>query len=133
MIAADCGNAGFAIEPGVFGSSMVSALADALDTAPGRSRAGARHLLAHPAVAELARHPYMLTLARAWIGPTASPYRATLFDKSSGSNWLVAWHQDTALPLRFRREVPGWGLWSVKAGVTYAHAPARVLEGLVAH
>ena len=42
------------------------------------------------------------------------------------------WHQDTALPLRLRREIPGWGPWSVKCGVLYAHAPAKALEGVVA-
>jgi len=60
------------------------------------------------------------------------PYRATLFDKSSARNWLVTWHQDTALPLRERREVPGWGPWSVKSGITYAHAPATALTCVVA-
>jgi ectoine hydroxylase-related dioxygenase (phytanoyl-CoA dioxygenase family) len=48
------------------------------------------------------------------------------------SNWLVVWHQDTALPLRERREVAGWGPWSVKDGVNYAHAPANALEQVLA-
>ena len=48
------------------------------------------------------------------------------------SNWLVAWHQDTALPLVERRELSGWGPWSVKDGVTYAHAPASALSEAVA-
>jgi len=43
-------------------------------------------------------------------------------------NWLIVWHQDTALPLRERRELRGWGPWSVKEGVTYAHAPSCALE-----
>jgi hypothetical protein len=43
-----------------------------------------------------------------------------LFDKSPDRNWLVTWHQDRALPLEERREVPGWGPWSVKSGITYA-------------
>ena len=60
------------------------------------------------------------------------PFRATLFDKSSARNWLVPWHQDTALPLRERRDAPGWGPWSIKAGITYAHAPATTLSRVVA-
>jgi ectoine hydroxylase-related dioxygenase (phytanoyl-CoA dioxygenase family) len=60
------------------------------------------------------------------------PFRATLFDKSAEANWLVAWHQDTALPLRQRSEKPGWGPWSVKKGVVYAHAPAEALMRVVA-
>jgi ectoine hydroxylase-related dioxygenase (phytanoyl-CoA dioxygenase family) len=55
-----------------------------------------------------------------------------LFDKSSTHNWLVTWHQDTALPLQERREVPGWGPWSIKSGITYARAPATALSRLVA-
>ena len=51
------------------------------------------------------------------LGPGAMPIRATLFDKSPASNWLVVWHQDTALPMRERRETAGWGPWSVKEGV----------------
>ena len=60
------------------------------------------------------------------------PINATLFDKWAGANWLVTWHQDTALPLRRRHSVPGWTGWSEKGGVLYAHAPASVLEQVVA-
>jgi ectoine hydroxylase-related dioxygenase (phytanoyl-CoA dioxygenase family) len=60
------------------------------------------------------------------------PFRATLFEKSLHSNWLVVWHQDTALPLRQRQDVHGWGPWSVKEGVICAHAPALALEQVLA-
>ena len=60
------------------------------------------------------------------------PFRATLFDKSPVSNWLVVWHQDTALPFCERRDKSGWGPWSVKDGINYAHAPARALERTIA-
>src|SRR5271156_3796717 len=66
------------------------------------------------------------------LGPEAFPFRATLFDKSPVSNWLVAWHQDTALPLRERKEGEGWGPWSVKDGVIYAHASASALSQVLA-
>jgi hypothetical protein len=85
-----------------------------------RSRAGARHLMRHPAVMTIAADPRLLDLAREWVGPDAVPYRATLFDKSASSNWLVSWHQDTALPLRVRSDDPRWGSWSTKAGIIYA-------------
>ncbi len=65
-------------------------------------------------------------------GEAAIPYKATLFDKSPARNWLVSWHQDTALPLCERREIPEWGPWSIKAGVTYALAPASALAQVVA-
>jgi len=97
-----------------------------------RTRAGARHILSCEAVARLARAPQLLNVASRWLGATALPFKATLFDKSPDANWLVAWHQDTALPICERREAAGWGPWSEKAGVTYAHAPASVLERVVA-
>jgi ectoine hydroxylase-related dioxygenase (phytanoyl-CoA dioxygenase family) len=37
-----------------------------------------------------------------------------------------------ALPWRERRELSGWGPWSVKEGVIYAHAPAAALEQVLA-
>jgi hypothetical protein len=60
------------------------------------------------------------------------PFRATFFDKSATSNWLVAWHQDMVLPLTHRADVPGWGPWSLKAGMLYARAPASALERVLA-
>ena len=74
----------------------------------------------------------MLTLARAQLGDEALPFRATLFEKSGKANWLVVWHQDTALPLKHRFEAPGWGPWSEKTGILYAHAPDWALSRIVA-
>jgi hypothetical protein len=116
---------GFAIVEAVLAGTEVAELARILETSDlDRSRAGARHLMNHPAVSAVAADPRMLAIAAQFLRETAIPYKATLFDKSPARNWLVAWHQDTALPLSERREIPGWGPWSTKAGVTYALAPA---------
>ena len=79
-------------------------------------------------VKRIALDSRMLDIARDILGSRAIAFRATLFERLPDSNWLVAWHQDTALPLRNRREVTGWGPWSVKDGVDYAHAPTQALE-----
>src|SRR5207253_130912 len=97
-----------------------------------RSRAGIRHLMANPAVAALARDSRLMELAEEGLGRAAIPFRATLFEKSRGTNWLIPWHQDTALPLTKKCNVTGWGPWSTKAGVTYAHAPASALSRVIA-
>jgi hypothetical protein len=60
------------------------------------------------------------------------PFRATLFDKAAASNWLVAWHQDTALPLTQRVDDSAWGPWSVKRGVLHAIAPVWALAAVIA-
>jgi ectoine hydroxylase-related dioxygenase (phytanoyl-CoA dioxygenase family) len=124
---------GFAILPGVFSSSEMQQLVEDLEhSGLRRSKGGVRHALKHPAVAALAEEPRLLSIAREILGEKVCSSRATLFDKSPQANWLVVWHQDTALPLRERRDTPGWGPWSVKDGVAYAHAPADVLGGVLA-
>jgi ectoine hydroxylase-related dioxygenase (phytanoyl-CoA dioxygenase family) len=124
---------GFAVIPEVFASNDIEDLdAELSGMALPRSRAGLRHALRHPAIAALAENARVLGIAREILGHEAFPFRATLFDKSPMSNWLVVWHQDTALPLRDRREAPGWGPWSVKEGVIYAHAPASALCDVLA-
>jgi hypothetical protein len=97
-----------------------------------RSRAGARHLMGVPEVARIASDKRLLEIARRELGTEPLPFRATLFEKSGKANWLVVWHQDTALPLRQRFDAPGWGPWSVKADIMYAHAPASALSRVVA-
>lgn len=124
---------GFAILPRVLEPRPVELLLpDLTGTNLPRSRAGVRHAMSIPAVAEMAREAPLLEIAREILGEGAFAFRATLFDKSAVANWLVVWHQDTALPLRERRETPDWGPWSVKEGVHYAHAPATALEQVAA-
>jgi len=124
---------GFGIVPAVFSTESIHLLLGELDAAPvERSRAGVRHAMAFEPVAAFARHPQMLELAGGVLGSDAFPFRATLFDKSPDSNWLVVWHQDTALPLRDKCAADGWGPWSVKAGIPYAHAPSTVLQEVLA-
>ena len=97
-----------------------------------RTKAGIRHILRVPAVRALAAHPTLVALAATFIGEQPFPFRATLFDKSAASNWLVAWHQDTALPVDRRVDDSSWGPWSVKGGVLHAIAPASALATVVA-
>jgi hypothetical protein len=96
------------------------------ETDMARSRAGARHLLSIPEVEQVARDPRMVDIIRDALGLEPIPFRATLFEKTQAANWRIAWHQDTALPLEDRFESPGWGPWSIKVGIHYAHAPAWV-------
>ena len=131
-----CGNAvaehGFAIIPNVFADEEVKNLIENLNRLNlVRTRAGLRHGLKHPEIAALAQDPRLLHVASKLLNDRALPFRATVFDKSPTANWRVVWHQDTALPLRKRRNVPGWGPWSVKEGVVYAHASACALSKIV--
>jgi len=124
---------GFAVVPAVLAPSAIESIAVIVRSgALQRSRAGARHLMSHAAVNRVAHDPRLIAIARWFVGAEPIPFRATLFDKSPRNNWLVTWHQDVALPLRERQKIPGWGPWSVKAGMTYAHAPASALSRIIA-
>jgi Phytanoyl-CoA dioxygenase (PhyH) len=124
---------GYQIFSAVFTAADMRDVIVQLTSAPfDRTKAGARHLLGVPVVREVADDPRLVRLARRFVGSSATPFRATLFDKSPEANWFVAWHQDTALPLVRQVQAEEWGPWSTKAGVLYAHAPAWALEQVVA-
>jgi hypothetical protein len=45
--------------------------------------------MANPAVAALAADSGLIAMAREMIGKDATPFRATLFEKSIRTNWLI--------------------------------------------
>ena len=124
---------GFEIVLNVVSPQEIHSVAESISTSSiSRSRAGMRHALQVSTVRSLAESETLVKLAGQCLGQGALPFRATLFDKSAHSNWLVVWHQDTALPLKRKKEVAGWGPWSVKEGTICAHAPASALEQVLA-
>jgi ectoine hydroxylase-related dioxygenase (phytanoyl-CoA dioxygenase family) len=124
---------GFTIIPNVADEAeFANGFGNLISETARRSKAGVRHALRYSSVAALTQDSRLLHVAQDVLGRGAFPFRATLFDKSPEANWLVVWHQDTALPLRERRDAPGWGPWSVKEGVNYAHAPESALNNVLA-
>ena len=123
---------GYAISPNVLAKGECDHLRKELTNwTVGRSRAGIRHLMRCPVISYLARDTRLQTLAQTALMETTNPYRATLFEKTRGSNWLVSWHQDTALPLKKKFTSSEWGPWSTKFGIMYAHAPAWALDRII--
>lgn len=126
-------DSGYSIAQSMLSDSQCDDLLNSLATSSlHRSRAGARHLMSQAAIQRIALDPRLLRLAEEALGVNPQPYRATLFEKSGTANWLVVWHQDTALPLRSRFDLPGWGPWSLKSDILYGHAPAWALSHIVA-
>jgi ectoine hydroxylase-related dioxygenase (phytanoyl-CoA dioxygenase family) len=124
---------GFAVIPDVFARHEMTRLLDDLtELALSESKPGRRHMLGRPSIAQLARDPRMMEIARAVLVTEPTVFRATFFNKSSVANWLVAWHQDRVLPVRERCDTPGWGPWSMKSGVIHACAPSTALASVVA-
>jgi hypothetical protein len=123
--------AGYSITEQLFERREMAQICEALGDLT-RTKAGARHVLRVPKVKALASNPALVALAARFIGDQPIPFRATLFDKSAASNWLVAWHQDTALPLVRRVDDSAWGPWSVKGGSLHAIAPMSTLTRVIA-
>ncbi len=84
-----------------------------------------------PAVEKLSRSPQIRSLITPLLSDRAFPVRAILFDKIAGANWLVPWHQDVTICVAERREVPGFGPWSIKAGFWLVQPPLSVLQRMV--
>jgi hypothetical protein len=108
---------------------VISDLIAALSTfAPAHAR---RNLLRVPIFRRFASGEQALAVIAPILGPGAFPVRATLFDKLPSANWKVPWHQDLAIAVREKHEVPGFGPWSVKEGVAHVQPPLEVLENML--
>jgi ectoine hydroxylase-related dioxygenase (phytanoyl-CoA dioxygenase family) len=124
---------GFTVIPEAISTATVNALLRALPPAfEGEDRGGLRNLFEIPAVAELARAAAVRDVAKAMLGPDCFAVRALLFDKTPTANWKVAWHQDLTIAVAERRDVLGFGPWSLKAGVVHVQPPSEILERMVA-
>jgi ectoine hydroxylase-related dioxygenase (phytanoyl-CoA dioxygenase family) len=73
----------------------------------------------------------MGAIAASMIGDECRPVRAILFNKSVETNWGLTWHQDRTISVRERREVDGFGAWSVKSGMQHVEPPFSLLAGMV--
>lgn len=86
-----------------------------------------RNLLDLDFVQSLLQQPEIMQLVSA-LSPDAIPVRAILFDKTGSANWTVPWHQDRSIMVARRADVPGFGPWSVKAGVVHVQPPVEILQ-----
>lgn len=65
------------------------------------------------------------------IGPACRPVRAVLFDKHDGANWALGWHQDRTIEVAERRDVSGFGSWTIKQGRLHVAPPIAVLRSML--
>jgi hypothetical protein len=135
---------GFVVAPQVLASTKVSQLIAQLQRisaeegvrqkSPGdsASRYAVRNLLQlAPAARELASWGEIRRWVEPILGPSAKAVRGILFDKTPSANWKVPWHQDLSIAVRERREVPGYGPWSMKAGVPHVQPSRHVLDNML--
>ncbi len=99
---------------------LASAVDDLLTPKPG-TRAFALPAWARDLLADL---------ASSLAGKPARLVRILAFDKTPALNWGVPWHQDRTIAVKARRDMPGYGPWSVKWGVPHVEPPAALLEAM---
>jgi ectoine hydroxylase-related dioxygenase (phytanoyl-CoA dioxygenase family) len=131
---------GYAIVPDVLAPGVVSGLIAALERVEpggtaldrgGRVFAMRDLLRAVPETRRLADSDALAALVRPILGLGAFVVRGLLFDKTPEANWLVPWHQDLTIAVKQRTEAPGFGPWTVKAGVPHVQPPVAVLERML--
>ena len=120
---------GFAVLPALLSARESDDAAEALAR---RGAGGARQLLDEPWCAELARRLLSDARLAGAIPHGHVTVQCTAFEKSREHNWLVAIHQDVAIPVAARVDDPALGGWSNKAGTWFVQPPVDVLAGLVA-
>ena len=119
---------GYAVVPSCLDAPTLCELSDLLDA----SRAGVRNLLDIPKVRELARSSAVRSLMEPVLGSNCFAVRGILFNKVAETNWKVPWHQDCVIAVVERREVHGWGPWSIKAGVHHVRPSSELVSRMLA-
>lgn len=66
-----------------------------------------------------------------FLGAGAKPIRAILFNKTAETNWSLAWHQDRTICVKTKREVEGFGPWTVKQGFVHVAPPVDLLGKMI--
>jgi ectoine hydroxylase-related dioxygenase (phytanoyl-CoA dioxygenase family) len=95
-------------------------------------RGGVRDILRRaPGILSIMNHEAVTGIVQPALGPGAFMVKGILFDNHPGANWQVPWHQDLTVAVRARSETPGYGPWSVKAGVVHVQPPIQVLERML--
>jgi hypothetical protein len=131
---------GFALLPGVIENARCDALIDSVGAleahAAVREKSGSTYAVRRvadlvPAVAELSNSPEVRSLIESILGPGARVVRSLLFDKTADANWKVPWHQDLTIAVAQRRDVAGFGPWSIKARVPHVQPPVNFLESML--
>jgi hypothetical protein len=92
-------------------------------------RAGARPFAISETVRRLIGIGGCFDLALSEVGMTAArPVRVLAFDKTPENNWNLGWHQDRIIAVKARREVEGFGTWTVKNSVPHVEAPESLMR-----
>lgn len=111
-------------------SPIIVRLIDALGMLPA-GLAGVRLHHAHGLADLLGDAGAIGQIAARFRGEEVRPVRAVLFNKNADRNWGLGWHQDRTICVQRRRETPGNGPWTTKAGLTHVALHFGIIARMV--
>lgn len=124
---------GFEVHSGFLDNDSISEIIteiEALDSAyPNHGIRNAEKKLA--TIKKLTESDLLLEKAESYLSGIAEIVRVIVFDKTPDKNWLVTWHQDKTISVSDKKEIEGWGPWTLKDGVHHVQPELNVLEDMV--
>ena len=117
---------GFAVVPACLDGVTVEHLCKQFDD----TRYPQRNLLSVPSVQRLAVSRPVREIMETVLGPKCFAVRGIFLNKTRSSNWKVVWHQDLTIAVRERRDVDGFGPWTMRAGVLHVQPSVEVMSGI---
>lgn len=119
--------AGFAVIQACLDEATVEVLSKHFDD----SRSPERNLLSIPEVRRIALSRCVREIMETMLGPGCFAVRGIFFNKTRSSNWKVVWHQDLTIAIRERKDVNGFGPWTMKAGVLHVQPPSEIMSNIL--
>jgi ectoine hydroxylase-related dioxygenase (phytanoyl-CoA dioxygenase family) len=119
---------GFAVVPACLDESTVECLCTEFQD----TQESQRNLLSSRSIRRLATSKPVREVMEAALGHRCFVVRGIFFNKTQSANWKVAWHQDLTISVRERRDVDGFGPWTMKDGVLHVQPPAEVMSRMLA-
>ncbi len=128
---------GFAFEEGVYSTAELEAMVAAVEamdgTATGVMRTeetyAIRQVMKHvPALLPIVLNERMQELLVRHLGDDAFVCKSIWFDKPSGGNWFVGYHQDISINVVRKIEAEDYSRWTSKHGLIGVVPPVDVLE-----
>lgn len=83
-----------------------------------------------PAASRLVFNTRLRKLVYELFGEDYFVVKSIYFDKPHGSNWYVQYHQDLTISVDKKKELPGFGPWSVKQRQFAVQPPLNILQDI---
>lgn len=118
---------GFLSKPVV--DSVIDEVSDSLIDYPNYGIRNAEKKFA--SIKRLVESEQMIGKAKEILGSFPKIVRVIYFDKTPEKNWFVTWHQDKTISVSEKKEIAGWGPWTIKDGVHCVQPDLSVLNSMV--